>query len=59
MRVHLMDLPFAVISCVLLYSHSDIPKPIHRSHVQSQPKIKAAKEGAFKESVEWFIKYLQ
>jgi len=25
----------------------------------SQPKIKAAKEGAFKESVEWLIKYLQ
>jgi len=25
----------------------------------SQPKVKAAKEGAFKESVEWLIKYLQ
>jgi dienelactone hydrolase len=27
-------------------------------HVQSKPKVKAAKEGAFKESVEWLIKYL-
>lgn len=25
---------------------------------QSDPKVKAGKEGAFKESVEWFHKYL-
>jgi hypothetical protein len=59
MRAQLMDLPFAVISYVLLYSLSDIPKLILRPHVQSQPKVKTAKEGAFKESVEWLIKYLQ
>jgi dienelactone hydrolase len=28
-------------------------------HAQSKPTVKAAKEGAFKESVEWLIKYLQ
>lgn len=28
-------------------------------HVQSKPAVKTAKEGAFKGSVEWFIKYLQ
>jgi hypothetical protein len=31
---------------------------LHR-RVQDKPTVKAAKEGAFKESVDWLIKYLQ
>ncbi len=54
-----MDLLFAVISCVYMYFHFAVPKLILQHYVQSKPTVKAAKEGAFKESVEWFIKYLQ
>jgi hypothetical protein len=39
--------------------HSAIPILILHRRVQSKPTVKAAKEGAFKESVEWLIKYLQ
>jgi dienelactone hydrolase len=35
------------------------PEPHSTPHVQSKPTVKAAKEGAFKESVQWLIKYLQ
>jgi beta-lactamase superfamily II metal-dependent hydrolase len=59
MRVHPTDLLFAAIWCVFMYFHSAIPKLILHPRVQSKPTVKAAKEGAFKESVEWLIKYLQ
>ena len=35
------------------------PETHSAPHVQSKPAVKTAKEGAFKESVEWLIKYLQ
>jgi hypothetical protein len=53
-----MDSLFAVISCVRMcfdYSTEAHSAP----HAQSKPTVKAAKEGAFKESVEWLIKHLQ
>ena len=59
MRVFLMDLPIAVISYVFMYFYLAIRKFIHRPRVQSKPAGKTAKEGAFKESVEWFIRYVQ
>jgi hypothetical protein len=59
MRAYLTALLFAVISCVSMYFHSAIPKLILHNCVQSKPAVKAAKEDAFKESVEWLIKYLQ
>ena len=54
-----MDLLFVVMWCVFIQFHSAIPNLILHAHVQSKPTVKAAKEGAFKESVQWFIKYLQ
>lgn len=57
-RVHPMDLQFAVMLCVKMYSHYS-PEAHPVPHAQSKPTVKAAKEGAFKESVEWLIKYLQ
>ncbi len=54
-----MDLPIAVISYVFMYFYLAIRKFIHRPRVQSKPAGKTAKEGAFKESVEWFIRYVQ
>jgi hypothetical protein len=59
MKVHPMDLLLAVIRCVFMYFHPAIPKFILHARVQSKPTVKAAKEGAFKESVQWLIKYLQ
>jgi dienelactone hydrolase len=35
------------------------PEAHSAPHVQSKPAVKTAKEGAFKGSVEWLIKYLQ
>ena len=35
------------------------PEAHFAPHVQSKPAVKTAKDGAFKESVEWLIKYLQ
>jgi hypothetical protein len=35
------------------------PEAHSGSHAQSKPIVKAAKEGAFKGSVEWLIKYMQ
>jgi hypothetical protein len=58
-RVFLTALLFAVMSCVSMYFHSAIPKFILHNCVQSKPEVKAAKDDAFKESVEWLIKYLQ
>jgi hypothetical protein len=58
LRVSTMDLLPAVIWCVLLYFHSAAPRPI-RCRAQSNATVKAAREGAFKASVEWFIKYMQ
>jgi hypothetical protein len=53
-----MDLLFAVMWCAFMYFHSAMPKLILHTCVQSKPTVKAAKEGAFKESVGWVIKYL-
>ena len=50
---------FAVISCVKHVFSLHCPEVYFVPHVQSKPAVKAAKEGAFKESVEWLIKYLQ
>ena len=57
-----MDLPFEVIWCVSMnfirLSRSSFRVILHPD-VQSNPKVKAAKNDAFKESVEWLIKYMQ
>ena len=58
MRAYLTALLFAVISCVSMCSYSAIAELIQSLH-KSKPAVKAAKEEAFRESVEWLIKYLQ
>jgi hypothetical protein len=56
-RAYLTALPFAAMSCVTMYFSFSF----FEAHYtwQSKPVVKAAKEDAFKESVEWLIKYLQ
>jgi hypothetical protein len=56
--VSAMDLLLAVISYVFVQSHLTIRIPMHFHRAQTNPTVKAAKEGAFKGSVEWLIKYL-
>jgi hypothetical protein len=63
MRVYPMDSPFAAIWCVsmrvsLAYSEAHL-ESFYTPNVQSNPTVKAAKDDAFKEAVEWLIKYLE
>jgi len=58
LMVSTMDLPLAVIWYVLVYPHSAIQDPMQFHRTQTNPTVKGAKEGAFKESVKWLIKYL-
>jgi hypothetical protein len=55
-----MDLLSAVTRCVSSYNcHPIISMLIRRPLAQNDPTQTAAKEHAFKASVEWLIKYLQ
>jgi hypothetical protein len=54
-----MDLLLVVIRYVVVYSHLAIQREILHRYTQSTPVGKAAKEGAFVNSVEWFNKYMK
>jgi hypothetical protein len=55
LKAFTMDLLPVVIWCVLVNFHLAALRP---SCAQSNATVKAAKEGAFKATVEWLIKYL-